>query len=66
MESKITMLLQQLAEEWEEYQHKQHVEHKKLEMENSRLRSDLENEMNKANELIHGIGAVFDKLRGNN
>ena len=64
--SKITILLQQLAEEWEDYQHKQHVEHKKLEIENSRLRDDLENERNKTDELIHGIGDLFDRLRGRN
>lgn len=66
MESKITVLLHQLAEEWEEYQHKQHVEHQKLEKENVGLREELHYEHQRLNTLINSMGDLFDKLRGNN
>lgn len=66
MESKITILLQQLAEEWEEYQHKQHVEHQKLEKENVSLREELHYEHQRLDILINSMGDLFDKLRGNN
>lgn len=66
MESKITMLLQQLAEEWEKYQHEQHVEHRKLEKENVSLKEELHYEHQRLNTLINSMGDLFDRLRGNN